>query len=1002
MTNPTVFQSVKKEIQIPEPAAPSVEDDFHQATTPKTQRRNEQRPFEHPSVTTTSSPTEIDPFDVNSPVFASGDPFSRFGVHKSESKESFSVSDPFFDAEDDLEEETPEEVQNLEVPDPPLEHVELLSSDDEDNEAIKVKNKPLELPTPVGNASTPERRIDQVPDGSDRLLPAVQQKHSTVSGSKSVPELKTLKSAATQKLISRSGSGANAASTTTSSLTTEDKLEDKSNKTLQSSERSVPTVAPRLFASVAKSRKRAVVASSVSLPERKNVSDPSTLTVVSESMPTKVGAEPIPKNVDVSYAKSDSKSPKSLERERPMDAREAKAVSSTDEAQNMSTSKTTSILDTKANSADFGKSPSVARSFPDTSDSMDQESLSAAAESEETREPDSVESARLGPSSSAHVNLLLMKRRTEKRRQTMKVQEQENAEKQQASMNKQKQLEKGTGASAYLGRFNPKKSTPTTARDASKDTTSDNNALPPPPPAIERIHADFDREISKLMPKVLSQSSGDGNEIKSKDIERKKSAPPVPEDGSISSSASSYRSRKPRSILRKARRGVPEITPQSSQDINDIVDPMHRAGLRLLAAAIIPIQSAARRFLAKREAVSRLWAIVVIQSYFRRWLAEQALSRHFASIEIQTCFRRWTALRTYNRYRAAVVLQACFRRWTAERWFKQQRAATAIQSMYRGWSAHSSFKRQVDAAIAIQTLFRGWFARDCLLYQHYSAMQIQRMARGYLATIYVYEYIYKVTIVQSCYRRKMAIDDAAYRLSFIMQLQSIVRGYLARRNLAVANQKAVVLQAAWRCYYGRMSYRFDLIDIIIVQNYWRRTLAQRLVSKMRNGRMVRSATKIQAQWRSYDCTMNYLHYLADVLIVQSAARRWIARRHVSKLRFVKAVTIQKTARSFLVRNRRKKHKAAVAVQRTWRGFVCYADYMFTVADIVIVQTRVRRLLAKRETETRRSCRNFNAAVQIQRRWRGFADYQRALVMQADIIICQVRVLCCRSRSRINF
>ena len=37
---------------------------------------------------------------------------------------------------------------------------------------------------------------------------------------------------------------------------------------------------------------------------------------------------------------------------------------------------------------------------------------------------------------------------------------------------------------------------------------------------------------------------------------------------------------------------------------------MHRAGLRLLAAAVIPIQAEMRRFLAKREALNRMWAIV--------------------------------------------------------------------------------------------------------------------------------------------------------------------------------------------------------------------------------------------------------------------------------------------------------------------------------------------------------------------------------------------------------
>lgn len=46
---------------------------------------------------------------------------------------------------------------------------------------------------------------------------------------------------------------------------------------------------------------------------------------------------------------------------------------------------------------------------------------------------------------------------------------------------------------------------------------------------------------------------------------------------------------------------------------------------------------------------------------------------------------------------------------------------------------------------------------------------------------------------------------------------------------------------------------------------------------VRNGQEV-AATFIQNQWRSYDAHMNYINTLADILIVQSVARRWLTLR----------------------------------------------------------------------------------------------------------------------------
>ena len=383
----------------------------------------------------------------------------------------------------------------------------------------------------------------------------------------------------------------------------------------------------------------------------------------------------------------------------------------------------------------------------------------------------------------------------------------------------------------------------------------------------------------------------------------------------------------PRSILRKPSRAVPETDkPAFGFDQNKTSDPMHRAGLRLLAVAVIPIQGAIRRFLSKREALNRMWAIVTIQTFTRRW------------------------------------------------------------------SAIKNLVDKRDATIIIQKSFRGWFARDYVEDQHYCAMQIQRIARGYLATLAVYADIYKVTLIQSYVRMKITVDEATYKMAFIIQLQSIIRGYLVRRHRRRIEFKAITIQKLWRGHAAKLNYQFDILDVILIQSLYRQNKARHFVEEKRQTRNIIAATTIQAQWRSYDCTMNYLHYLADVLIVQSAIRRWIAavcaKKFRSELHFSSVSTIQKLSRGFLIRIRNEKRNAALSIQTAWRGFVCYADYMFVIADVVIVQTCMRAWLARRDMAAARQARESEYIKPLQTLWRGHSVRRKFVEYKQKTVICQ--------------
>ncbi len=364
-----------------------------------------------------------------------------------------------------------------------------------------------------------------------------------------------------------------------------------------------------------------------------------------------------------------------------------------------------------------------------------------------------------------------------------------------------------------------------------------------------------------------------------------------------------------------------------------IKDPIQRAGAMILSAAAIPVQTEIRRYLAVKEREDRTWAIIVVQAYFRRWKAELA------------------------RY------------------------------------------KYLYCATRIQAAFRGWLVRDTMEDKHYCATQIQKIARGYLATMKVYEDLYNITVVQSIVRRNLAIKQAEKRYSDIIIVQSVARGWMCRKEMGLLHSSATKIQTNWRAYTCQMNYQFDVVDIIIVQSIARKRAAQKLAELLRQEKDRNAAITIQKYWRSYDCTMNYLHAVADILIVQSVVRRWIAKRFAAQYRkdlhFKMALRIQMLTRSWLAKARVEKQRAAINIQKTWRGFWCYTDYVFTLADIIVVQRTVRSHLAYKKVNAMRKARQeeteIAAAVSIQKYWRGYTAQMNMLFSLVHIIIVQVSI-----------
>jgi hypothetical protein len=341
---------------------------------------------------------------------------------------------------------------------------------------------------------------------------------------------------------------------------------------------------------------------------------------------------------------------------------------------------------------------------------------------------------------------------------------------------------------------------------------------------------------------------------------------------------------------------------------SEIKDPIQRAGRRLLSKAAIPIQTTARRYIARRAAIDRMWALIEIQSYIRRWRCETNLQAHIHSI---------------------VLIQAAFRGWLGREKAKEmQDSATQIQKVVRGYLAAAHVYDTMYYVVRLQAFMKGCYERKMQVKREEAARAIQRYFRGYYA------------------RRVSSGSRSA------VPIQSLYRGYKARQEYAVACASASMIQSAWRSYSARISFQFQIVDTIIVQSIARRWAACRHVQDLKNLQLFSPASKVQTMWRGYtarslyekhlsarriqvvwrgfQCYTDYIFALVDILVVQRTVRQWLALRKVNDLRQenvrkAKALELQ---------------KAAIVLQSNWRRHSAQVTLLYSMVHIIIAQVSV--------------------------------------------------------------
>jgi len=298
--------------------------------------------------------------------------------------------------------------------------------------------------------------------------------------------------------------------------------------------------------------------------------------------------------------------------------------------------------------------------------------------------------------------------------------------------------------------------------------------------------------------------------------------------------------------------------------------------------AALRIQRCARQFLARhhvREVRQHAMARV-IQSICKRLVAQQDLRRKRWTECAVACQRRRRGVlgrrRAHGRllYLRATAIQRIWRGWSLRR---RLRAKTIILAWWR-----RKYYRMSIAARRIQARVRTmlarlkwrrlraiWQASNCLA----KLVAVVRWQHQVHRAIAVEAAIVAQRLWRGCKGREAALDRC--RTKSAMQLWS--QHFLARRR-AVNN-----IARWWRGYVERKAVAFKRACVLKIQSFKRAVLARRRVQEIRRRnaaellRRRNAAVRIQAQQRGIEARRFAALRREQVVLVQAAARRWLAR-----------------------------------------------------------------------------------------------------------------------------
>eukprot|EP00929_Paragymnodinium_shiwhaense_P083067 TRINITY_DN4410_c0_g1_i1.p1 TRINITY_DN4410_c0_g1~~TRINITY_DN4410_c0_g1_i1.p1 ORF type:complete len:901 (-),score=99.16 TRINITY_DN4410_c0_g1_i1:119-2821(-) len=418
-----------------------------------------------------------------------------------------------------------------------------------------------------------------------------------------------------------------------------------------------------------------------------------------------------------------------------------------------------------------------------------------------------------------------------------------------------------------------------------------------------------------------------------------------------------------------------------------------------------------RYCLENQDWMQRTWlASTIIQSHWRSYHIRRR-KRDRAATSIQRHVRGMLVRKALRRHRAAVAIQRHVTGMLTRKQLRRlQVCATKINSLVRGFMARrrvrrkrafmthiaSTIQRAVRQMIARRKVGRLRLARYRTLQANMAATDIQRLVRGVRGRV-------RARVCLAQYIRDLEQYNAATKLQAMMRKRQATERVDAvrREHTKHVNKSATCIQRYFKGFKARTRYvrlRADFLShegrVRTIQRYTRGFLVRNRMWKhaFRAEEQLWAAIEIQRLWRGYvgrvrweSAYENMWRREMAAFLLQRNIRGWLARAGLSRmrrrlaraefeharLRFKSAQRIQALVRGVQSRQitrvlKRRKNRAAVEMQRIFRGFRLRKSLWRQVVAlrVTMIQAAMRGFLVR--------TRRFHltaVTITIQRRWR---------------------------------
>ncbi|XP_046339131.2 abnormal spindle-like microcephaly-associated protein homolog isoform X2 [Haliotis rufescens] len=390
---------------------------------------------------------------------------------------------------------------------------------------------------------------------------------------------------------------------------------------------------------------------------------------------------------------------------------------------------------------------------------------------------------------------------------------------------------------------------------------------------------------------------------------------------------------------------------------------------RKLRATVVSLQKLYRNNkaagLERQRFVQQKSASVVIQKMVKMFLVRRRfLQQKSAALTIQRAYQCYKERSAFIQQReAAKVIQDKWRSTLSARVQRKQYlilvgAAITIQQGYRSYQIRQDFLHTRCQIIRVQACVRAFLHRKRHQRLQQAARTIQVLCRRRCQTRKQRKEFLQmrssVSVLQSAYRQ-WKHRQVGKRHIAATTIQSVFRMLVVKKQFCLTRQRVVLVQAVIRGFLARCAYCHKLQAISVIQRNARRFLLfkglRRVVARRR-----RAVGVIQRSYRKYRHTLELKRQKSATLIQRAYKRH----RHSLELKRQRSATIiQSTFRMHCIRKTfRQTCQAAILIESSWRGYM------------------VRRTF-------RKTLQKHRAAVCLQRSYRGYKARVHLQKLQAE-------------------